>query len=84
MTKTMQLDKNLKLTSKLAEYIVENPKAVADLPSEASYVVFSASDKKLNELNKKLFKNIAKSGQQVVKAEQTKSKTIPWKFSLAL
>ncbi|KKU23221.1 MAG: hypothetical protein UX34_C0014G0012 [Candidatus Woesebacteria bacterium GW2011_GWF1_46_13] len=40
MGKAKQLEKNLRLSEKLAEYIVSNPVATKNIPSGASFVVF--------------------------------------------
>lgn len=68
MSKNQQIEKNFKLTSKLAEYLAVHPDETKDIPSGSSYVVFSITDNKLNTLNSKLMDNLVKKGQQVVKA----------------
>lgn len=68
MSKNQQIEKNFKLTSKLAEYLSVHPEMTKDVPSGSSYVVFSITDKKLNSLNSRLMDNLVKKGQQVVKA----------------
>jgi hypothetical protein len=45
-TKT-QAEKNLKLSEKLADFLVSNPEVSKKLPDDASFVTFSAEDKNL-------------------------------------
>lgn len=80
MTKGVQLDKNLILSNKLAEYISKNPNTVAGFPSDASYVLFPAYDKRLNRKNTLLYEDLTNQGKKVVKAIQTKDKRNPWEF----
>ena len=74
MSKKKQIEKNLKLTTKLAKYISDHPEATKKIPSGTSYVAFSVKDKKLNALNAKLIKTLISKGQKVVKAIETSSK----------
>lgn len=80
MSKKKQIDKNIKLSEKLATFIAENPDLYQDLPSHASFVVFSLRDKELNKINQKLIQSLLQEGKQVVKAEETEDKSKPWKF----
>lgn len=82
MSNKIQVKKNLELVSKLADYIAENPAVEASIPSDASYVFFSATDKKLNQVNLKLARSLVNEGKVVVKAEELKDKANPWKFVL--
>ena len=51
------------------------------LPDDASFVTFSAGDKNLNEVNKKLIKELLEEGKRVVKAQETNNEKQPWEFS---
>ncbi|KKU03686.1 MAG: hypothetical protein UX88_C0023G0002 [Candidatus Woesebacteria bacterium GW2011_GWC2_47_16] len=84
MGKAKQLEKNLRLSEKLAEYIVSNPVATKNIPSGASFVVFSAEDEKLNKLNKDLVNSLKREGKKVIKATEKKNKKQPWIFSPAI
>lgn len=84
MGKAKQLEKNLKLSEKLAEYIASNPVATKNIPSGASFVVFSAEDEKLNKLNKDLVNSLKREGKEVIKATEKKSKKQPWIFGPAI
>lgn len=84
MSKNKQLEKNIELSGKLAEYIAANPSVVKSMPNEASFVVFSTGDKKLNEANKGLIASLKNEGKKVIKATQKSSKTQPWSFSVAI
>lgn len=81
MTKTKQIQKNLNLSQKLASYILSNPMATKGLPSNASYVFFSPTDKKLNEANNEITKSLLIQGTAVIKAEETSSQKNPWKLT---
>lgn len=77
MTKLKQLDENMKLSSKLADFLAEHPKAVA---SGVSVVPFSAYNQDLNRENEKLIESLKGEGKKIIKAEETKSSKNPWKF----
>lgn len=81
MTKKVQTRKNLELSEQLASYIVNNPRAVKDLPKNVSFIVFSSEDESLNKKNEGLIKSVIAEGKKVIKAIQTKDKSNPWKFS---
>ncbi len=81
MTKKIQLKKNLKLTEKLATYIIDNPSVTKGIPSNASYVFYSATDKKLNKTNDAIIKSLLNQGTAVVKAQETQNTKIPWKLT---
>lgn len=74
-----QFCKNLDLSSKLALYFVKNPNV--KIPEGASFVVFSANDKELNKINTQLYKKLLEKGARVIKAEETKSRKMPWVFT---
>jgi hypothetical protein len=78
-TKT-QAEKNLKLSEKLADFLVNHPEVSKKLPDDASFVTFSAGDKNLNEVNKKLIKELLEEGKRVVKAQETNNEKHPWNF----
>jgi glutamate/tyrosine decarboxylase-like PLP-dependent enzyme len=81
MTKTVQSDKNLELSTKLAEYIADNPNVEIEvIPSEASIVPFSATDKELNNENEKLVESLKGEGKPIVKAKEPKNNSQPWEF----
>jgi hypothetical protein len=79
-TKT-QAEKNLKLSEKLADFLVSHPEVSKTLPDDASFVTFSAEDTNLNEVNMKLIKELLEEGKHVVKAQETNNEKHPWKFS---
>jgi hypothetical protein len=78
-TKT-QTEKNLKLSEKLADFLVSHPEVSKKLPDDASFVTFSAEDTNLNEVNKKLIKELLEEGKRVVKAQETNNEKHPWNF----
>ena len=82
MSKKKQIEKNLELSNKLALYLMDNPQELKNVPSGAEYIVFSASDKKLNEENQTILDSLVKKGEKVVKAIQTKSKSRPWDLNV--
>ena len=79
-TKT-QAEKNLKLSEKLANFLISHPEVSKKLPDDASFVTFSAGDKNLNEVNKALIKELLDEGKHVVKAQETNNEKQPWEFS---
>lgn len=83
MSTVTQVNKNIRLSNKLAKYFVKNPKKITNYPSNVSFVIISANDKTLNIVNEKLIKNLKKSGKKVVKAKETKNTSSPWQFNYA-
>lgn len=81
MSKKQQIDKNLKLSGELAQFLVENPYLFDKLPKNASFVVFSSKDNKLNKVNEKLLESLLDEGKEVVKVEETNDNNNPWKFT---
>ena len=81
MSTKIQAEKNLKLSEKLADFLVSHPEVSKKLPDDASFVTFSAGDKNLNEVNKKLIKELLEEGKRVVKAQETNNEKQPWEFS---
>lgn len=84
MSKIKQLEKNLKLSGKLAEYIATNPKEIKNIPNGASFVIFSSGNEELNRENKELLKSLKEEGKKVVKVTENRNKKQPWTFSLAI
>lgn len=80
MTKKTQFTKNIQLSAKLTEYLMENIDQAKNNQADSSYVVFSAEDKKLNKMNSKLVDKMIKEGKTVIKAEETKNSKKPWKL----
>ena len=76
-----QIENNIKLSGKLANYLAKNPKEVKKISSDSSFVVFSMGDKKLNLLNERLVRHLVKQGKKVIKATETKSSKVPWAFT---
>lgn len=84
MGKAKQLEKNIKLSEKLAEYLASNPDAAGKIPRGASFVVFSSKDKALNRINRKLVESLKSEGKRVVEAREQKDRKNPWSFELAV
>lgn len=80
MTKKRHTDKAIELSHQVMLYIIKHPEAVKDVPSDASFVVFSSEDKAFNRSNEGFLESVVAEGKPVVKVEQTKSKKEPWKF----
>jgi len=81
MTKKQIVAKNIQLSEKLANFIVKNKQSVKKISASDSYVVFSATDERLNRMNKKLVDTLVRQGKKVVKAEETQDNKNPWKFT---
>lgn len=81
MTKKIQLQENLKLSEKLAAYIVDNPSVTKGIPSNASYVFYSATDKALNRANDAIIKSLLNQGTAVVKAQENQNTKTHWKLT---
>lgn len=77
MSNKIQTSKNIDLTQKLIEYLV-NGKDVPELPNDVSFVPFSNTDKKLNQANEELLEKISRNEKPVVKAEEPKNKKDSW------
>ncbi len=80
MSKQQQIKKNLELSAKLANYLAKNPDIEEKTTRSISYVFFSATDQLLNKTNLKLAKSLIEEGKVVVKAEETKDRSNPWKL----
>lgn len=76
MPTKLQIIKNLKLSQKLLDYLSENPRK----GKNASYIIITKKDNELNKANLNMGKSLVKEGKNVVKAIETKNKSIPWKF----
>ena len=81
MNTKIQTEKNLKLSEKLADFLVSHPEVSKGLPDDASFVTFSAEDSQLNETNEELIKELLEEGKHVVKAQETNDEKYPWQFS---
>ncbi len=81
MSTKIQAEKNIKLSAKLADFLVSHPDVSKKLPDNASFVTFSAKDKNLNDVNTELIQELLKEGKNVVKAQETSNDKQPWKFS---
>ncbi len=79
MSNNTQSRKNIKLTQKLAEYLVEH--GVEGMPKNASFVPFSAKDKELNAANKKLLKSLRHEKKPVIKAQEPSTSKGQWTFT---
>lgn len=79
MTKTDQFQKNVKLSSEVADYLVDNPEYLEKY-GNSSVVVFTKDDKSLNKLNRTLVSHLKKEGKKIVKATKTQKKSEPWHF----
>lgn len=76
-----QIEKNFDLSEKLAVFLGKNPKKMKAIPKDSSFVVFSANDKRLNEINEKLVESLEKEGRIVIKAQETTKSGSPWEFT---
>lgn len=80
MPRKLQLEKNLKLTDELSEFILKHPKTQEGFPKKVSIVILSEKDQKLTKANTSMLKELLKKGEEVVVAIKTKSKLDPWRF----
>lgn len=80
MRNKKQVEKNIKLSSKIASYIMKNPDAVKKVPKNSTYVIFSADDQELNKKNEEMISSLKDEGKKVIKVVETKNKTNPWNF----
>jgi hypothetical protein len=81
MSKKEQVNKNIDLSEKLADYLAKNPKEMDEMPKKVSFVAFSAKDTKLNEKNEEIVEKLLGEGQTVVKAQETKDSDKPWELA---
>lgn len=80
MSKKQQTTKNIKLTYKLIQYLV-NGKSVPELPQDVSFVPFSKNDKKLNQANEELLGSLYQKDKPVVRAEEPETNKGVWKLT---
>lgn len=83
MSKKKQLEKNIKLSTKFTTYVENVPDVANKISSSSQYVILSADDKELNEMNKGIIESLLKQGKKVVKVQETKNPKIPWELSTA-
>ena len=79
MSKKVQTDKNIDLTQKLIKFLVKG-KNVPDLPQDVSFVPFSKTDKRLNEANEELLKNLFNDEKPVVIAKEPRTNNGSWEL----
>ena len=80
MSNKIQTSKNIDLVNKLMQYLI-NGKNIPDLPDDVSFVPYSRSDKKLNNANEKLTKNLSKQNKPVATAQEPKTSGSEWKIT---
>lgn len=73
----------LSLVEKLMKFIVHNGKGVKNLPKDASFVVFSSTNKELNNFSERILESTLKKHPEkpVIKAEEQPKSSEPWKFT---
>ena len=79
MSKKVQTAKNIELTQKLIEYLI-NGENIPNLPQDVSFVPFSKTDKKLNNANEELLKLLSKEEKPVVIAEEPQTNKGSWEL----
>lgn len=79
MSNKIQTEKNIDLSQKLIEYLV-NGKNVPELPQDVSFIPFSNTDKELNKANKELLESLSQQDKPVAIAEEPKSGKEAWKI----
>jgi hypothetical protein len=77
MSRKLQISKNLELSGKLMDFLIDNPTK----EQGASYIVISRNDNNLNRANLDLGKSLINKGKQVIKAIETGKKSNPWIFA---
>lgn len=82
MSTQQQIDQNIVLSLRLADYLVKNPEIIKNTPADASYVIFSYKFPKLNEVNSEMLDKMVESGEPVIKVEEIKNQKNPWNFTL--
>lgn len=80
MSNKQQTEKNLALVEKLIHYLNKSSTLSVKRPENASYVIFSADDEELNELNERLLQSLIKEKKPVIKAVEPKTKTGKWQL----
>lgn len=81
MTNLQQIKKNIRLSSKIAKYLISNPKEFKNFPKKVSIIPISINDKDLNEMNSKMIDALKSKGKNVIEAKETKNKSKPWQFA---
>jgi len=79
MSKKLQTAKNIELTHKLIQYLVKG-KSVPKLPQDVSFVPFSKTDKKLNQVNEELLGSLYQEDKPVIRAEEPETNKGVWKL----
>lgn len=82
MSSKKQFEKNVKLSEDVANYLVDNPDYLIKY-GNSSFIVFTKSDKDLNNMNQDLLLDLLDEGKKVVVVTQTSKKSNPWKFEFA-
>lgn len=80
MSSKVQTSKNIDLTGKLLDYLV-NGKNVPNFPGDTSFVPFSKNDKSLNAANEELLGSLVKDKNPVAKAQEPKNSRENWKIT---
>ncbi len=83
MSDKQQFGKNILLSTKFASYLEDKPDAISEISSSSEYVILSANDKGLNEMNENIIKSLIKQGKKVIKVQEPKNPKLPWKLSIA-
>ncbi len=81
MSKKKQLEKNILLSTKFTSYVENEPDVANKISSSSQYVVLSADDKELNEMNEGIIESLLKQGKKVIKVQETKNPKTPWKLT---
>ena len=80
MGKAQQIELNIELSDKLANFLVTKPDMLKRYAGY-SYVVFSSTNFGLNKLNEHLIEELLLEGNGVIKATETGNLSKPWEFS---
>ena len=80
MSKKKQLEKNINLSTKFTSYVENKPDFADKISSSSQYVILSADDKELNDMNESIIESLLKQGKKVVKVQETNNPKAPWKL----
>ena len=80
MSKKKQLEKNINLSTKFTSYVENKPDLANKISSSSQYVILSADDKELNDMNESIIESLLKQGKKVVKVQETNNPKAPWKL----
>ena len=80
MSKKKQLEKNINLSTKFTSYVENKPDLANKISSSSQYVILSADDKELNNMNESIIESLVKQGKKVVKVQETNNPKAPWKL----